>query len=132
MDRTCSGAEVIFFPHRDLPGVPFAEAVRVGDILYLSGVIGIDSQGNVTGGIEEQAAHIMEHIQTILARHGLNFDHAVKFTIMLADMSDWAAFNRIYTPFFKPGRLPARSAFAASGLALNARAEVEVMAYFPG
>jgi len=48
---------------------------------------------------------------------------------MLADMSEWAAFNRTYLTYFKPDRLPTRSAFGASGLALGARVELEVWAY---
>ena len=50
---------------------------------------------------------------------------------MLADMSNWAEFNSVYVRYFKPGRMPARSAFGASGLALGALVEVECCAYAP-
>ena len=53
----------------------------------------------------------------------------VKCTAMLADIDEWAAFNEIYTTYFEQGRYPARSAFAVKQLALNARVEVERIAY---
>lgn len=111
---------------------PFADAVRVGDVLYLSGDIGFDpSKGKVVpGGIAAEARRAMENIGATLARHGLGFDDVFKCTVMLADMSEWAAFNEVYLTYFKPDRLPARSAFGCSGLALGARVEIECMARF--
>ena len=52
-----------------------------------------------------------------------------KCTVMLADMAEWEAFNKIYVTYFKPDRLPARSAFGANGLARGARVELECVAY---
>ena len=73
----------------------------------------------------------MDNIGAVLARRGLSFDAVVKCTAMLADMNDWPAFNKVYVGYFKPGQLPARSAFAASGLALGGRIELECWAYNP-
>ena len=73
----------------------------------------------------------MENIGAVLAENGLSFDDVFKCTIMLADMSNWAEFNSVYVRYFKPGRMPARSAFGASGLALGALVEVECCAYAP-
>lgn len=114
-------------------GVPFSEAVQAGDMLYLSGQIGVPPGGNALapGGIEGEARQAMDNIDAVLARRGLSFDAVVKCTAMLADMSDWPAFNKIYVGYFKPGRLPARSAFAASGLALGGKIELECWAYNP-
>ncbi len=110
-------------------GLPFSEIVRVGDTLYLSGQIG-NLPGTLTlapGGIEGQARQTLQNIQTTLQAHGYSMAHVVKCTVMLADMSDWNAFNAVYTTFFTPP-YPARSAFGASGLALGGRLEMEVIA----
>lgn len=114
-------------------GVPFSEAVQAGDMLYLSGQIGVPPGGNALapGGIDGEARQAMENIRAVLARRGLTFDAVVKCTAMLADMSDWPAFNKAYVSYFKPDRLPARSAFAANGLALGGRIELECWAYNP-
>ncbi len=69
----------------------------------------------------------MENIKTSLEAHGYTLGDVVKCTAMLADMSEWAAFNEIYKTFFA-GRFPARSALGANGLALGARVEVECIA----
>ena len=73
----------------------------------------------------------MENIGATLKHCGLVFDDVVKFTIMLADMTEWAAFNQVYVGYFAPGKLPARSAFGCSGLALGARLEIEAIARYP-
>lgn len=112
-------------------GLPFSQAVRVGDVLYLSGQLG-NRPGTmelVAGGIEAQAVQTMENIGAVLKANGLGFDAVFKCTVMLADMKQWPAFNAIYVRYFKPDRLPARSAFATNGLALGAALEMECMAY---
>ena len=60
--------------------------------------------------------------------HGYAVSDVVKCTAMLADMKEWSAFNEVYQTYFQKGRFPARSAFGASGLAFNARVELECMA----
>lgn len=114
-------------------GAPFSEAVQAGDMLYLSGQIGVPPGGNALapGGIDGEARQAMENIRAVLARRGLTFDAVVKCTAMLADINDWPAFNKVYVGYFNPGRLPARSAFAANGLALGGRIELECWAYNP-
>ncbi len=110
-------------------GLPFSEAVRVGDTLYLSGQIGVvpGSLKLVEGGTEAQARQTMENIKTSLEAHGYAMSDLVKCTVMLADMSEWSKFNEVYKTFFS-GHYPARSAFGANGLALGARLEVECIA----
>lgn len=125
--------EYISSPALKAAKVPFSAAVRVGDVLYLSGQLG-NVPGKlelVPGGMEAEARQTMENIKTVLAENGLTFDDVVKATVMLADMSKWADFNKVYVTYFKPDRLPARSAFGANALALGAQVEVEVMAYTP-
>jgi reactive intermediate/imine deaminase len=111
--------------------LPFSQAVRVGDILYLSGALG-NAPGKlevVPGGIEPETRQTMENVGALLKESGLTFADVFKCTVMLADMAEWDTFNRIYVGYFEPGRLPARSAFGASGLALGARVELECWAY---
>ena len=109
--------------------LPFSAAVRVGDILYLSGQIGAGPDGSLPDGIEAQARQVMANVGAVLAQAGLGFVDVFHCLVMLADMSEWGAFNRVYLEHFDAGRLPARSAFAASGLALGARVEIECKAW---
>jgi 2-iminobutanoate/2-iminopropanoate deaminase len=107
--------------------LPFSEVVRVGNMLYLSGVIGnIPGQKQlVTGGIQAETKQTMENIKRILKRHGSSINQLVSCKIMLADMKEWNAMNEVYLTYFPQDRLPARSALGASGLALNSRVEIE-------
>jgi reactive intermediate/imine deaminase len=109
--------------------LPFSEAVRVGNMVYLSGQVGITpgSLTLVSGGMAAEAKQTMDNIRTSLEAHGLSMRDVVKCTVMLADMSEWAAFNEIYKTYFTPP-YPARSALGANGLALGARVEVECIA----
>jgi reactive intermediate/imine deaminase len=108
--------------------VPFSAAVRVDQMLYLSGQIGIDDTGNVVpGGIAAETRQAMENIRRVLERYGSSLDRVVKVTVMLADMNEWAEMNKVYVTYF-PRHLPARSAMGTSGLALGARVEIECIA----
>jgi 2-iminobutanoate/2-iminopropanoate deaminase len=109
--------------------LPFSEAVRVGNTLYLSGQIGIvpGSMKVIPGGIKEEAKQAMQNIKTSLAAHGFAMANLVKCSAMLADMADWPAFNEVYKSFFTD-HYPARSAFGVGGLALGARVEIECIA----
>ena len=112
--------------------LPFSQAVRVGDILYLSGQIGVREDGTLPDGMAAQARQTMDNIAGVLRLAGLGWRDVFKCTVMLDDMADWPAFNAIYVGYFEPGRLPARSALGADGLALGALVEVECMAHAPG
>jgi 2-iminobutanoate/2-iminopropanoate deaminase len=128
-------AEFLRSPDPALTNLPFSEAVRAGDFLFLSGQIG-NVPGTLKlepGGLEPEARRTLDNIRAILARHGATLDDVVKCTVFLADMRDWPAFNQVYrTVFTRRGAgFPARSALGASGLALGARVEVECLAYLP-
>jgi enamine deaminase RidA (YjgF/YER057c/UK114 family) len=97
-------------------------------MLYLSGQTG-DIDGNLKDGFEAQARQSMENVGAVLKQHGLGFSDVVKCTVMLSDMSKWPAFNAIYVPYFPAGKLPARSAIGANGLAGGALLELECWAY---
>lgn len=111
-------------------GFPFSESARVGDLLFLAGQIGETDGKLVPGGIKAETEQMMANIEAALARRGLGMKDVVKCTVFLADIAEWGAFNEVYRQYFtKP--YPARSALAASGLALDARVEMECIAGYP-
>ena len=112
-------------------GLPFSDAVRVGDVFYLSGAMG-NVPGKmelVPGGIAAETRQMFENIARTLEQNGLSFDDVFKCQVFLADMTEWPAFNKIYVEYFKQDRLPARSALGVSALAMNGRVEMEVTAF---
>jgi reactive intermediate/imine deaminase len=109
--------------------LPFSEAVRVGNTLYLSGQIG-NSPGQmklVEGGIEAETRQTFKNIKATLKRYGADLDDVVKCTVFLADIDEWPKLNEVYKTYFS-SHYPARSAVAGSGLALGARVEIECIA----
>lgn len=109
---------------------PFSEAVRVGNLLFLSGQLGRDPKTGklAEGGIEAETRQCLENIKSTLEKYGSSLDKVIKATVMLADISEWAKMNSVYVTYF-PKNKPARSAFGVSGLAGGARVEIEVIAY---
>ena len=120
-------------PETKAAGLPFSLAVQIGDVLYLSGAMG-NIPGKMAlaeGGMEAEAKQMFANIDAVLKANGLGFGDVFKCTVMLADMKEWPAFNKIYTQYFDPERLPTRSAFGASGLAMGGAVEMECWAYKP-
>jgi 2-iminobutanoate/2-iminopropanoate deaminase len=109
--------------------LPFSDAVRVGDVLYLSGQLGIGADGKLPEGIEAQTKQALENIGAILKRAGLRYQDVFHCTAMLSDMANWPAMNKVYVTYFPEGKRPARSAFGTNGLALGALIELECQAY---
>lgn len=110
-------------------GLPFSSAVRVGNLLYLSGQI-----GNTPGtrqladtGIGGQTRQVFENIKTVLAAANSSLERVVKCTVFLANIADYQAMNAVYATYFLKDP-PARSTVAGSGLALGARVEIECIA----
>ena len=113
----------------EVAGLPFSTAVRVGNLLFLSGVI-----GNTPGtrqladtGITGQTRQALENIKRVLAGAGSALERAVKCTVFLTDIRDYQAMNAVYATYF-PKDPPARSTVAGTGLALGARVEIECVA----
>ena len=119
----------VFLPAATGPVRPFSPAVRANGFVFVAGQLGTDSTGRVvTGGIRPETRQAMENIRGILQRAGSSLDRVVKCTVFLADMREWSSMNEVYTTFFAPGKFPARTAAGASGLALDARVEIECIA----
>ncbi len=109
--------------------LPFSDAVRVGNLLFLSGKIG-NIPGTMelaSGGIQGETRQTLENIKATLERLGSSMAEVVKCTVFLADIAEWAAMNEVYVEYF-PHDPPARSALGSSGLALGARTEIECIA----
>ncbi len=126
-----TGPDVEYLTPFGKPTRPFSPAVRVGDLLFLAGQIGTDASANgalVPGGIEAETRQTLENIKRTVEAVGSSMDKVVKCTVMMADMAEWDRMNVVYREFFPEDRLPARSAFGASGLALGARVEIECIA----
>ncbi len=110
-------------------GLPFSPAVKVGNIIYLSGQIG-NHRGTrvlVPGGIGPETQQALENIRVVLEASGSSLDRVIKCTVYLADIGDYEAMNQVYASVF-PRDPPARSTIATSGLALGARTEIECLA----
>ena len=119
-------------PPRNGSPAPFSTAVQVGDVLYLSGQIGLGPDGKLPDTFEGQAKQTMENLGVTLKAHGLGWGDVFKCTVFIADMKNWPAFNSIYVPYFSAGKLPARSAVGVNGLALDAQLELECIAFAGG
>ncbi len=123
--------------HIELPGKtlrpgmtrwPFSDAVRAGDMLYVSGRLGVDhATGKPPAAVDDAARMLMDDLRRVLAAAGMTPDDLVMVTIFAPDVGDFAAFNAVYLPYFS-GPLPAR-AFIGSGLLLfGARFELTAIA----
>lgn len=110
--------------------LPFSNAVRAGDTVYLSGQAGLKPDGTLPEGFDAQTRQTMENIGAILQSAGLAWNDVTKCTVMLTNVDDWPAFNKIYASYFPDGKFPARSAFGANRLALPGMLiELECIAY---
>ena len=106
---------------------PFSDAVETDDFLFLAGQIGRNHKEGklVEGGIKAETKQTIENIRDVLQHHNLSLDHVVKCTVILSDINDFSAFNEVYTTYFT--KKPARTTFAAAGLAANSKIEIDVI-----
>lgn len=108
---------------------PYSQAVRTGNLLFLAGQVGLDpATGSlVEGGVQAQTEQVMKNLQAVLAAAGATFAHAVKTTVFLADIADFAAMNEVYGRYVTPNP-PARSTFQVAALPRGALVEIELVA----
>ncbi len=107
---------------------PFSEAVRIGDILFLTGQVGFnnDSLRIAQGGIKAETTQALENIKAVLEANGSDMEHVAKCTVILTDVNDFAAFNEVFRQYF-PKNKPARTTFVAE-LVIDAKIEIDVTA----
>lgn len=112
------------------PVGPYNHAVRVGDLLFCSGQIPLDPQGQlVSGDIRAQTERVLENVKAILSDQGLTFANVVKSTVFMTNLGDFAAMNEVYGKYFT-GDFPARSTIQVAALPRGASVEIEVVAHY--
>jgi len=111
-------------------GAPYNQAIRVGDLVFVAGQIGIDlATGELAGpAIEEQTDRIMRNMAAILEAAGSSLDRLVKTTVFLVDLADFAGMNGVYARHVGD-RPPARSTIGIAELPTGARVEIEAIAH---
>ena len=108
---------------------PYSQAVKVGNLLFTSGMIPIDPATNtlVEGGIEVQAERALENVKALLEASGTSLDKVVKTVVFIKNMDDFAKVNEIYAKYFTKD-FPARSCVEVSRLPKDVLIEVEAIA----
>lgn len=121
-------------PSAPKPIGPYSQAVRVGDLLFLSGQIPLDPSSGVLVGSDaaEQTSQVLRNLGAVLAAAGCTPTDVAKTTIFLTDLADFAAVNAIYGEMFGvDGPAPARSTVQVSALPRGCRVEIEAIARIP-
>lgn len=125
--------EEIGVPELGEPISHYTDAVRAGDLLFVSGVVPTDAAGNVVGGddVAAQARRVFENIRLVLERAGTGFEHVVKVTVYLTDVNDRTLINPVRQEFFGVTR-PASTLIEISRLAIpGAKLEIDAVALVP-
>jgi 2-iminobutanoate/2-iminopropanoate deaminase len=108
---------------------PYSQAVKAGNLLFLSGQVALDAQGDLhIGSIKEETTQVMKNIEALLSQAGAGFEHIVKTTIFLSDMSLFNEVNEVYGSYFS-ANFPARETVAVKGLPKNVSVEISVTAF---
>jgi 2-iminobutanoate/2-iminopropanoate deaminase len=114
---------------------PYSQAVRVGNMLFTSGQVGLDPATGalVPGGIREQTVRVLDNLTAVLVAAGLDMSHVVKTTVFLKNMEDFAAMNKVYATYLTPEGVvaPARSTVEVARLPKDALVEIELVATMP-
>ena len=111
-------------------GAPYNQAIRVGDLVFVAGQLGIALESGELAGssVEEQSEQIMRNLSAILEAAGSGLDMLVKTTVFLIDLADFAGMNEVYARHVGD-RPPARSTVGISQLPSGARVEIEAIAH---
>jgi 2-iminobutanoate/2-iminopropanoate deaminase len=113
---------------------PYSQAVRTGQLVFLSGQIPLDPKsGEMVGGsdVEAQTRQVMSNLGAVLGAAGARFEHVVKTTIFLTDLDDFARVNQIYGASFEGVLPPARATVQVAALPRGAKVEIEAIAVVP-
>lgn len=115
-----------YFPHPG--GKPFSRAVRIGNFVYVSGAVGVASDGSYPADFAVQATNAMNAVAAELKLAGASMDDVYNCRVALTNMDNWDAFNSVYKQYFKPDRLPVRMAIGVTSLG-GADVEVQCEAF---
>jgi 2-iminobutanoate/2-iminopropanoate deaminase len=121
--------ELIHSDHAPKALGPYSQAIRYGDLVFLSGQVGIDPRTGkfAEGGVEAQTHRVIQNLTAVLEAAGLDRSHVLKTTIFLASMSDFQKVNAVYGEYFRD-QPPARATVEVGGLPLGALVEIEAVA----
>ena len=122
--------ETIHTPQAPAPIGPYSQAVRHGDLLYISGQIALDPQtGSLVGqNVKEETQQVMRNLAAILQAGGSSFAKVLKASIFLSSMDHFAAMNAVYGSYFEEGAVPARETVAVLGLPRGVNVEISMIA----
>lgn len=111
---------------------PYSPALRVGNLLFLSGQIPLDPATGqlVDGNIRAQTTRVLQNLGELLRAGGADFENVVRTTIFLADMDDFAVVNEVYASFFSEP-YPARATVQVARLPKDVRVEIDAIAFVP-
>lgn len=110
---------------------PYSQAIKSGNMVFLSGQLGLDpATGELAKGVEAQTTQALKNISAVLEACGAEFKHVVKTTVFLNTMDDFAAVNKIYAEKF-PTNPPARSCVGVAQLPKDALVEIECIVVLP-
>ena len=108
---------------------PYSQAVGFGELIYTSGQVALNLEGKlVSEDIKQQTKQTLENLKNILEDNGSSLDNVIKVMVFLKDMKDFSPMNEVYSEYFRSS-FPARSTVSVSGLPLDARVEIEVIAF---
>jgi len=121
--------QIIHTEKAPAPIGPYSQAVKAGEFLFISGQVAIDPASGevISGTVSEETDRVMKNLEAILLAAYLTFDHVVKTTIFLSDMSLFAEMNNVYSTYFN-GDYPARETVAVKGLPKNVNVEISMIA----
>lgn len=110
---------------------PYSPAVRVGNLLFVSGQIGIDERTGAlaSDNIEIETRQVLRNVSAVLSSQGYVMGDIISATVYLKNIDNFQAMNSIYATFFEPGKYPTRSTVEVSRLPRNANIEIAVIAY---
>lgn len=108
---------------------PYSQAVRAGDMLFVSGQIPLDPESGelIDGGIKQQTERVLKSLQAVIEKAGGGMENVVKTTVYLTDLSLFAEMNEVYASFFSDNK-PARATVQVAGLPKNALVEIDAVA----
>ena len=109
---------------------PYSQAIKIDNFLYTSGQISLDAETMemVTGSIEIETEKVLQNLEAILMKDGLNLNHVIKTTVYLSDLGDFSKMNQVYEKFFADNR-PARACVQVAALPNGAKVEIDAIAH---
>ena len=109
---------------------PYSQAIKIDNFLYTSGQISLDAETMemVIGSIEIETEKVLQNLEAILMKDGLNLNHVIKTTVYLSDLGDFSKMNQVYEKFFADNK-PARACVQVAALPKGAKVEIDAIAH---